>query len=414
MSAESGVPQGQRVLQDAHKLSPERRVDLEDRDDRRPEKTYFEDVVKMAGFGRKPERCQSFRPVGFCRENGHPVLGQSSCGTRGCPDHWGDWLEKTVIDGLARLAAYRHTQEGAGKRMLHVVASPDQDRHWSVDSVWRVRSDSYDVIEAVGGRGGCTVTHPYRTSERGDLLFETAVESGDWEEGSGKWKLLRDTAGDWEEMQAYTDPAPHYHGLVAARDFDPEEIPERWVVKNIRSFERFHYRDVESYRDMASTLWYLSTHAGHQAGRQSRTWFGDLHPASFDPEEELTAAEWRIIQDKAEKAVNTKPGGVPVEDGVQGMECPEDGCESAVIGIERLGEFARDEEWMESLEPRERARIRGLRLWIVEDADRPPPGRRESKEALTRWLEHRGGQAARSALGSRSGASGMRQGRFSG
>ena len=388
-------------------------MDRRDRDERRPEKTYFEDVVKLPGFGRKPERCQGFRPVGFCETNGHPVLGQSSCGTRGCPDHWRDWQEESVIAGVARLAAYRHAQDGAGKRMLHVVASPDQDRYWSVDEVWRVRSDAYDVLKKVGARGGCTVTHPYRTSDRGDVLFETAVESGDWEEEEGKWKLLRDASDDWEEMEMYVDAAPHYHGTVGARDFDPDAVPEGWVVKNIGSFDRFHHRDVESYRDMARALWYLGTHAAHQPGRQTRTWFGDLHPASFDPEEELTAAEWSIIQENAEKAVNTKPGGTPIEDGVEAMECPEEGCESRVVPIDRLGEYARDEEWTESLEPRERARIRGLRLWIVEDADRPPPGRRGSRESLMTWLEHRGGQAMRSGLRSKSGASVESQSRFS-
>lgn len=402
MSAEADLPPGQRNLYDARRVSPAEQDERRDRDDRRPDKTYYEDIIKIPGFGHKPERCQNYRAVGFCR-NGHPKLGQSSCGTRYCPDHYGDWLEDGVVQDVARLAAFRYAADGWGKRLLHVVLSPEQDRRWSARRVWETRSDAYEVAEAVGVRGGRIFVHPYRTSERADAMFETAVEHGDHDPDDGKWKMLRGAAEDWEEMLGYVEPAPHYHGLVACEDFDPDGAPEGWVAKNIRSLPRFDYRDVEAYRPMARVAWYLRTHSGVQDGRHSVSWFGDVHPAAFDPEEELPAAVWSKIQEMAEKALASGRGGAALA--TEPERCEHEECEAIVEPIEKLDEFADDEEWLASIEPAQRAQMRGLRLWVIEDGDRPPPGCRGSEESLLRWLERKGGEVVLAGSSSSSSAS---------
>jgi gamma-glutamylcyclotransferase (GGCT)/AIG2-like uncharacterized protein YtfP len=422
VSANTDLPAPQETLYDARRRTPPEQEARRSVQEESPDATFYEDVVKIPGFGGKPQRCQDYHAVGFCREEGHVLLGQRSCSHRGCPDHWRDWLQQSVANGVARLAAWRHVQEGAGKRLLHAVFSPDQDRKWSARDVFRIRGDSYEVADAVGVDGGRMWVHPYRTSDRADTIFETVVESGDWDEEDGKWKLIRDMveSGDWEETQEFVEAAPHYHGLVACEDFDSEGAPEGWVAKNIRSLPRFHWRDVESYRPMARVAWYIGTHsavaelmettdAGEEVMRTkaSTTWFGDLHPAAFDPEEELGRAKWEKIQEMAERAVTTEPGGTPEE-----MECPRDGCESVVEPIERLEEYVGDEGWMESLEPKQRVRMRGLELWLVERLDRPPPGRRGTKESLMTWLERKGGEVYREGpVASTSPASS--QGRFS-
>jgi hypothetical protein len=423
VSAESGLPGPQETLYDARRRTPAEQEARRSVQEESPDATFYEDVVKIPGFGGKPQRCQDYHAVGFCKEEGHVLLGQRSCSHRGCPDHWRDWLEQSVINGVARLAAWRHVQEGAGKRLLHVVFSPDQDRKWSARDVFQVRSDSYDVADAVGVDGGRMWTHPYRTNDRGDVLFEAATESGEWDEENGKWKLIRDATepGEWEEVQEYVEAAPHYHGLVACEDFDGEAAPEGWVAKNIRSLPRFHWRDVESYRPMAQVAWYIGSHSavaelmetnedGEEVFRTkaSTTWFGDLHPASFDPEEELGRAKWEKIKEMAERAVRTEPGGSPKE-----MECPREECESEVVRIDRLREYVEDGEWWESLEPKQRVRMRGLQLWLVEGIDRPPPGRRGTKESLMTWLERVGGQALREGQASITPGAEPEQGRFS-
>lgn len=367
------------------------------RDDRRaPDgpsvRAYYDDVITLPGFGDQPDRCIPLSPVGFC-ESGHPVLGASSCGVRRCPKHWRDWIEQAVINQVARLAAYRHLQEGAGKRVVHAVASPPQDRWYSTREFWAARSESYDALKACGMRGGVVVPHPYRSSEAGDHLFETAVEYGDWEEDRGKWSLFRDAAGDdWEEIQQYVEAGPHYHAIGPCEWFESEQRPEGWTLKNIRALPRFHIGDLESYRAMARPTYYLLTHGAVQQGRQTVTHFGVVHGATFSPEEDLSAREWEQIQTMAETAVTTRPaetrGAGPVE--AEPQTCPRDDCDELVIDVMRLSEYLANESWVGTLKTRQRHQLRGIEVLLDGRADRPPPGIQHSEPQLLEWFEQVG------------------------
>lgn len=356
--------------------------------------TYYDGVVRIPGFGDPPERCRDLKPVGFC-DHGHTVLGRSSCGTRYCPDHWRDWIEDAVISSVARLAAYRQARDGAGRRLVHAVASPPQDRRYSAGSLWRARSEAYEAFEAAGVRGGVTVTHPYRTNERGESLFATAAKEGDLEEGTGRWRFLREVADDWGDLGRYIEASPHYHSLAAARDVDGEAAPDGWVVKNIRSLASFHIHDTESYRDMVASFYYILTHGAVQRGRQMTTYFGEVHPAAFDPEEELTLTEWKRIQAEAERAVKGLEEEVDGEGSAGPEECPHDECEAVVRDLLYLDEYLADEEWCEKVrefvDGGERlAILRGTRAFWSGLTDRPPPSARSSEGRFLRWLKRRG------------------------
>lgn len=358
--------------------------------------TYYDEVLKIPGFGDPPNRCRPMKPVGFCEE-GHPVLGRSSCGTRYCPEHWRDWCEEAVINMVARLAAYRESREGWEKRMCHVVASPPARGRWGVRDVWDRRSDAYDVLEQAGVRGGAVITHPYRTTPEADMLYESA------ETDAGKWRFLRDLVDDlegddWEEMQRYTEASPHYHALAAVEDVDGSRAPGDWVVENIRSFDRFHYQETESYEDMVATAYYVLTHGAVQQGRATTTYFGEVHPNAFDPEEELTAAKWDRIQIEAERAVRGVEEEREEDDalGTHGPEeCPVDGCEACVVDVSWLPEYLDDDEFVTRVlshrDGRQRlAQLRGTIAWWDSRTDRPPPSALTSEPRMLDWLEERG------------------------
>jgi hypothetical protein len=365
-----------------------------------PPTTYYDDLVRIPGMGDSPDRCRQMKPIGFCRDHGHPVLGRSSCGTRYCPDHWRDWAEEATISQVARLAAYRHVAEGAEKRLSHVVASPPQDRRYSLDQLWKTRGDAYDALKAAGVRGGSVVTHAYRTNDRADTLYETVTDQGDLDEDYGKWRYLRESTDDWEEMTEYVEAAPHYHTMAAAEDVAVENAPEGWVVKRIRSFSRFHIGDLESYKDMAAGVYYVLSHGATQSvgtNRATSTYFGEVHPAVFKPEDELTDREWREIQEKAEEAVR---GWKDDEEGVGAGpdECPCEDCTSPVIGIEELADYLYDEDWVKALRRQEGGytrwlKLRGLQHWY-EGGDRPPPSGHMDQSRLEDWLERQGRKLA--------------------
>lgn len=348
---------------------------------------YYQDAVRLPGFGFAPERCRALQPVGFCQGHGHVQLGRSSCGTRRCPDHWRDWLTRAVENIVARLAAYRYVQEGAGKRLLHAVVSPDQERRWTDEAFWDARSGSYEAAEAAGARGGVTVPHPYRSSEEGERLWEMATEHGDVDDDLGKWSLFRDASDGWGEMQEYVEAAPHYHMLAPSEDFQGGEAPAGWVAKNIRSLPRFHVDDVEAYRPMAKVAYYLLTHSGMQEGRQTVTYWGEVHPAAFNPEEELTKARWDRIQEYAHRAVHERPGEGAAGTGEEEETCGREECDSVVVPIEELHDYMNDEAWVRSLGRHERLELRGVQAW-ARFGDRPPPDTEEKK--VRRWLRRRG------------------------
>jgi hypothetical protein len=305
------------------------------------------------------------------------------------------WQREAAVNIVARLAAYRHVQEGAGKRLLHVVDSPDPNRRWTADAFYDERTASYEAVSGVGGRGGVCVPHAYRTSDDGDWLFEQAVEKGDWEADWGKWSLLRRSADDWGEMQRFVEAGPHYHHLVPAVDFDPDAVPDRRTVKNIRSLDRFELRDMTGYRDMARTAMYLLSHAAHRPRKHTEsghaphtvTYWGDVHPNGFNPEEELTTTEWDRIQEMAERAVTTRPGDAVLEEqevDPDPLTCPHDGCESEVVPVDQLRAYLNDDEWLYSL-PREQRRILvGVDRWLDNLGDRPPPTSNPAR--LREWL----------------------------
>lgn len=363
-----------------------------------PPTTYYGDLIRTPGYGDAPDRCRDLKPVGFC-DHGHAVLGRSSCGTRRCPDHWRDWIEEATINVVARLAAYREAVDGAEARCHHIAASPPQDRRYSVERFWETRSEAYDALEAAGVAGGAAIPHAYRTNERADALFETAVQQGEVDEGTGRWRFLRDATDGWEDLTRYIEPSPHYHGLATGEDIDGEAVPDGWVVTRIRTVDRFHAYDSESYRDMASVVYYVLTHAAVQQGRQAVTYFGDVHPAAFDPEEELTAARWDRIQAEAEAAVRNRPGEEPATASGAGTcevrECPREGCDAGVHDLAYIDQFMRDDEWVEAVRRssggwKRWLRLRGLRAFVNGETDRPPPAARSSSERFREWLEDRG------------------------
>jgi hypothetical protein len=291
--------------------------------------------------------------------------------------------------------------------MVHAVASPPQERRYSADRLYKTRSESYEAFEAAGVRGGVTVTHPYRTNERGESLFATAAKEGDLEEGTGRWRFLRNVTDDWDDLSRYIEASPHYHSLAAAEDVNGGAAPDGWVVKNIRSLANFHIHDTESYRDMVASFYYILTHGAVQRGRQMTTYFGEVHPASFDPEEELTATEWSRIQMETERAVK----GVEEEGDGEGSagpeECPHEECEAVVRDLVYLDEYLNDEEWCEKVrefvDGGERlAILRGTRAFWSGLTDRPPPSARSSEDRFRDWLKRRG-QIRAPESGGRSG-----------
>jgi hypothetical protein len=323
---------------------------------------------------------------------GHVTVGRSSCECRYCPDHWRDWNEDGLEAPLRRLAAYRHVQDGWGKRLVHLAASPPQNRRYSAREFWDTRSDSYDVMESAGARGGVCVAHPYRTSDAGDELYRAAVEHGEIDVDYGRWRFLREMSDDWGELKQYIEAAPHYHALAPAEDVSGDQAPEGWVVDNLGSLSRFEIDDPECYQDMVSRLAYIRAHGAEQPDKMMQTYFGELHPAAFSPEEELTDEELATIDETVAEVVGLDDGHGP-------DECPHEDCECIVLDLSKLPDRLDDDDWVDQVRDhadggRRLAILRGTHAYIQGLTDRPPPHAQSDAESLKTWLKKQGQIAA--------------------
>lgn len=394
--------------------------------DGEPVGEYLSDIIRLPGYWEAREECEQIKPTGFC-EHGHVQFGAvEPCSTRTCPIHWPRWLRRAVANVVARLAGFRAAQGGpssSGRRMLHVVAAPPQDRRWTVDAFWKARSASYEPLAEVGAVGGVAIPHPYRTNEAGDELYRWV---GRPEVGEKKWSALRGFTDDWGELSQFIAVEPHVHGVVAARDFDGDRAKEieaerGWVVENIRSLDRFYVdggevlpvmsradraatrgeagsqrealeaaareKALAGYEDMARLVWYQLTHGavqpetGELPMRQTVTYWGAVH--SFKPEEELDPETWRTIKAFAWKAVGLEPPE-DSEFEPEPRDCKRDGCEAVVYPVTDLQDrlAAIPHEWFDGLEREQQLEMLGLDEW---GARKPPPGA-ESEEEFIDWL----------------------------
>jgi hypothetical protein len=154
------------------------------------------------------------------------------------------------------------------------------------------------------------------------------------------------------------------------------------------SLSRFDIDDLGCYEEMAQRLAYILSHGAEQLDKMMTTYFGEVHPAAFDPAEELTDEELAKIDEMVEAAVGLDEGHGP-------EECPHEGCECRVMDLIHLDELLDDDEWVQSVRDHtdggERlAILRGTQAYIKGLTDRPPPSAQSDPEGLRRWLKRQG------------------------
>lgn len=329
---------------------------------------YSDGVWMLPGMGESAPTCGEWSPTEFCDESGHVHLTPHRCGRRECPECWsGQWAAPRTVSVTARLAAYRYNAEQAkDKRIVHLTVSPPEGTVRGVDEFYRNRTRANELAKAHGVKGGVVIPHPYR------VLDEVKEEFEDSDYEKGLWWYIRENDEPYKEQVYWS---PHYHILGPApdvRESSPDE-DEGWIVKNIRSLDRFEgLRDEDGYEDMIGTTRYLLSHAGFvkNQNRQAVTWFGDLHGSQFNPSEELSTGAWSVIERKAEELTG---GESDLEDDETGERvCPVDDCEGQLHDMVEGRRFLESRQG-QSLDRDARKRVRVAYRWFVGDIH-PPPG----------------------------------------
>jgi len=428
---------------------------------------YWGDRIRLPGVDAATEQCQRYKPLGFC-DHGHVQLGRSSCERRGCPDHWRGWVKRGTTSAVARLAAYRQAQpDGPRRRLVHLVLAPELETVPSASQLWALRSEAQEVAKEVGVRGGLLITHPFRTSDTGERAYAEAVAAGLVPGDYGRWRYLRDLCGtDWSQWEEAIEVSPHFHCVAAVADVDGQRVAELadtegWVVKNVRSFDTFYLRKKAAYEDMARAIYYLRTHAlhapkqhvaedceacaaiedGYCADHQrlgdipSQLWFGEVHPATFDPvqctscrprgsgvvrrceadgcrrvpgqrgcaEHGREAVEEAVCQvcggsgrgplTASEAHTVAQLAGEVMEldiDEEEEQQCQLDDCEELVHDMSDLRSMMAQAGWWSGLDRIHQLELQGLKLWYFDGMRVPPPEVQADEAAMRRWLAQLG------------------------
>lgn len=336
----------------------------------------------IPGRGAKGDRCGVVAPNGFCdADDPHVTFGRHDCGRRSCPRCWfSSWRNPRTVEVTARLGAARYDAEGAGKRCVHAVVSPESGETGTIEQFYQNRSEAIQVAKRAGIRGGIIVPHGFRVKKRIQEKIEQEREAGNF--SGGDWKWVREHDCSWHNFVYWS---PHYHVIGLSRDVDPSNVSDEWVVHNIKrkradgevghSLAPFTLTGSNGYKDMARTVGYTLSHATYEAdsNRQVMTWFGDLHGSNFDPEEDISDGPWSKIHRKARVIVGSEgdDGGDGAGDDDDDRECLRGGCEGTWHPIHEAPDFL--DQRGNDIPEDAYDRIHTAWLWDSGDLE-PPPG----------------------------------------
>ena len=340
---------------------------------------YADTSLTIPGTSDPPAKCGTWGPKQFCKTCGKPHMGPQKCEHRECRDCWRKWRLERAGAATERLAGARRAAEGAGKRLVHVVASPPNPTDAATPRSERVRTltdwekakkRAYALAKEHGVRGGLLIPHGWRVREEAKQLYRElkgAGEIGDM----GIWAWVRDRPEDWRTLTYWS---PHFHILGLARDVEastPEE-DDGWIVKRVDSFPRFNLTDKETYRPMFRATAYLLSHAGIEPdeGKQAVRWFGSLSPGRHGISLDEELADWE--QSAIER--NVEDLGVPGA-AEEAATCNEEGCEGSLAPVWSAGSALADPSWCEQIGRETEAELAAAFEWAIGEV-MPPPGAR--------------------------------------
>lgn len=355
-------------------------------------RTYGEGRFILSGTGSPGDDCGEWYPEEFCDEAGHVHLGMHQCGNRECPRCSSRWTREQSGAITRRLAAARHAAEKpADKRLVHCVASPPQGTGKPGARFYRAITDAYDLAKEKGIRGGLVIPHGYRPTEDAKERFAEVKDDG-YEWGIWRW-IKKDSGQSWREFVKWS---PHFHilGLAdAEKDGHIEpgdtEKDDGWVWQNFRTLERFKLNDKDGYDDMMGLSRYLLSHVTfeREEGKQAYRWFGDLAPAAFSPEEELTVSALSKIEEMVEAVAGVdveESEGAAGPDEDEHEECPIEDCDGDLHPIWDARDFL--DQRGDDLDEDAHDRLLTAYMWATGEIEPPPgmknPRRKEQAEEV--------------------------------
>ena len=244
----------------------------------------------LVGKGEKGKDCGELIPVFSCQVCHKVHFVKKQCRQKSCPDCWEWWVVSTTKKICLRLLHPKARWLNKGKRLVHLIISPDPTRIWDyVDPVTGEFNVHLRIEEALnylhaksnGEISGVFIFHPFRPNERyyEERREEMEEEDENPEKELKKWEWIR-SKPNWFD---YVKFSPHLHFVGYVGWLKPPQEGEKFVYKLLKNREG-KYSGIKDKRDVYAVVYYVLTHTGFPKDKNNfhcYVWVGNLSYNKF-------------------------------------------------------------------------------------------------------------------------------------
>lgn len=144
------------------------------------------------------------------------------CRRRACPTCYKGWIYEESTKITARLLSYESIKRNKGKRLVHLILSPDGPfAPGTREELRALFNDGYKYLKEKGVEGGALVFHAFRTTKDAKRKAKAAHMK--------KWAWIRKQ----ENYERYIVYSPHMHCICFVGHLKKPEEGEKWIYKTI-------------------------------------------------------------------------------------------------------------------------------------------------------------------------------------
>ena len=222
----------------------------------------------LVGKGEKGKDCGELIPVFSCEACHKVHFLKKQCRQKSCPDCWEWWVVNTTRKICSRLLHPKAIWLNRGKRLIHLIVSPDPSRIWEYIDPISGRFDVHLLVQEAlkylyaksnGKIAGVFIFHPFRPNERyyEERREEMKEEDENPEKELKKWKWIR-SKPNWFD---YVKFSPHLHFVGYVGWLDRPEEEEKFVYKLLKN-RKGNYKGISDKGDVYAVVYYILTHTG--------------------------------------------------------------------------------------------------------------------------------------------------------
>jgi hypothetical protein len=241
--------------------------------ERQPYGTILKDCGFVFGSNEKPtnDDCgKLFRKI-QCSQNSlhHQSFRHLHCNDPGCPVCYSKYSGQMADRITERVQGHRTVYRRY--RVYHLIFWPEPRDGRPYAGLTEAFKDGNRMLKNMGVEGAVTEYHPYRIrKELKPILRRYKIANG-LNGKVGFWKLAHDDVLGLGGLENYLVSGPHFHGVATGFLMDIRDYSKKYGGAG---YKKKRYLDSE--KAVHEVAYYISTHAGREAGKSSVRYYGTM------------------------------------------------------------------------------------------------------------------------------------------